>query len=232
MKLPAGDQGAPGRFTLRQRIKIACAATAGYWAIGLLGRAIRWESTGLAHLEAIHGSGNRAIFTCWHGQIFPATWYWRNRRIGVMTSMNLDGEMIARCIERHGYGAVRGSSSRRGLRALAEMVGEIRKGRDVGFTIDGPRGPRHVAKPGPVILARKSGAAIFCFHISMKRRIQLNSWDRFQIPMPFTRAKVFMAEPLWIPPDADEDTVRGYRDRMQEILDELEARGADWEKSA
>ena len=148
-----------------------------------------------------------------------------------MTSMNLDGEMIARCIERYGYGAVRGSSSRGGLRALAEMAGEIRNGRDAGFTIDGPRGPRYVAKQGPVLLARKSGAAIFCFHISMKRRIQLNSWDHFQIPMPFTRAKVFMAEPLWIPPDTDENTARGYRDRMQGILDELQERGTDWEKS-
>lgn len=232
MSLPARGLGRLGRITLRQHLKIACGATAGYWAIGLIGRTIRWESTGLEYLEAIYRSGNRAIFTSWHGRIFPSIWYWRHRRIAVMTSMNLDGEMIARCIERYGYGAVRGSSSRGGLRALAEMVGKIRNGRDAGFTIDGPRGPRYVAKQGPVILARKSGAAIFCFHVSMKRRIQLNSWDHFQIPMPFTRAKVFMAEPLWIPPDTDEEAVRGYRDRMQGILDELQERGNDWEKSS
>ena len=96
-----------------------------------------------------------------------------------MTSLNLDGEYIWRCIRRHGYEAARGSSSSAGLRALAEMVRGISRGHDVAFTIDGPRGPRYVAKQGPVILARKTGAAIFCFHIALKHRVQINSWDHF-----------------------------------------------------
>ncbi len=146
-----------------------------------------------------------------------------------MTSLNFDGEYIARCIRRHGYGAARGSSSRAGLRALAEMARGIRAGNDVAFTIDGPRGPRYVAKQGPAILARKTGAAIFCFHIAMKRRLQLNSWDHFQIPLPFTRARVFQAAPVWIRADAGEVEVRQCHDRMQQVLDDLRARGDEWE---
>ena len=148
-----------------------------------------------------------------------------------MTSMNLDGEMIARCIQRVGFGSTRGSSSRGGIRALGSMVEDLRKGRDVGFTIDGPRGPRYVAKQGPAVLARKTGAAIFCFHIAMKRRIQLNSWDHFQIPLPFTPAMVFMAPPIWIPEDADEVAVRQYHEQMQRILDDLREQGNQWEQS-
>ena len=106
-----------------------------------------------------------------HGRIFPATYYWRNRGIVVMTSKNHDGEAIAQCIQRFGYGAARGSSSRGGLRALAEMIRFVRNGRDTAFTIDGPRGPRYVAKQGPVLLALKTGAAIFCFQISMQHKI-------------------------------------------------------------
>src|SRR6187401_915826 len=107
---------------------------------------MRWQSIGGSHLDDILTTGNRAIFTFWHGRIFPATYYWRNRGIVVMTSMNLDGEAIAQCILRFGYGAARGSSSRGGLRALAEMIRLVRAGRDTAFTIDGPRGPRYVAK--------------------------------------------------------------------------------------
>ena len=191
---------------------------------------MRWESDGDAHLDAIHKSGKRAIFTFWHGCIFPATYYWRKRGIVVMTSMNLDGEAIAQCIHRFGFGAARGSSSRGGLRALAEMIQQVKRGRDTAFTIDGPRGPRYVAKQGPVLLAFKTGAAIFCFHISMKHRIQLNSWDQFQIPLPFTPAVVLKAEPIWVPADASEEQLRDLHTKMQETLDALRVRGDAWWK--
>ena len=200
----------------------------GYLTISIIGRTIRWRSEGDSYLDEIYKSGNRAIFTCWHGRIFPATYYWRGRGIVVMTSMNRDGEAIAQCIRRFGYGAARGSSSRGGLRALAEMAREIRKGRDCGFTIDGPRGPKYVAKQGPVLLALKTGAGVFCFHISMKHKIQLKSWDEFQIPLPFTQALVLKAAPIWVPPDASEAVLDDLQQHMQTTLDRLRIKGDTW----
>ena len=197
----------------------------GYFTISIIGRTIRWQSEGDRHLDEIYKSGNRAIFTFWHGRIFPATYYWRNRSIVVMTSMNRDGEAIAQCIQRFGFGAARGSSSRGGFRALAEMAREIRRGRDCAFTIDGPRGPKYIAKQGPVLLALKTGAAIFCFHISMKHRIQLRSWDEFQIPLPFTKALVLKAEPIWVPPGSSEAHLRELHQQMQTTLDKLRVEG-------
>jgi lysophospholipid acyltransferase (LPLAT)-like uncharacterized protein len=194
-------------------------------AIALIGRTVRWESEGDSYLDDIYNSGHRAIFTFWHGRIFPATYYWRNRGIVVMTSMNRDGDAIAQCILRFGYGAARGSSSRGGFRALAVMAREIRAGHDAAFTIDGPRGPRYIAKQGPVLLALKTGAAIFCFHISMKRKIQLKSWDEFQIPMPFTRALVLKAAPIWVPADASDEHLRALHEQMQTTLDTLRNEG-------
>ena len=223
---PAGMQ----RFSRSRRIKISLIVWLSYWALRLIGGSVRWESAGSEHLEKIYRADARAIFTCWHGRIFPATWYWRNRGIVVMTSLNFDGEAIARTIRKLGYGAARGSSSRGGLRALAGMVQEVRNGNDVGFTIDGPRGPRYIAKQGPAILARKTGAAIFCFHVALKRKIQFNSWDHFQVPYPFTRAMVFEAAPIWIASDADEDQVRDCRDEMQRVLDGLKKDGDSWER--
>lgn len=215
-------------FTRGQRLKARLIGLAGYIGISIISRTVRWRSEGDEHLEEIHKSGRRAIFTFWHGRIFPATYYWRNRGIVVMTSMNLDGEAIAQCIQRFGYGAARGSSSRGGLRALAQLIRDIQHGKDAAFTIDGPRGPRYIAKQGPVLLAFKSGAAILCFHISMKRKIQLKSWDEFQIPLPFTTAIVLKAPPIWVPPDATEDQLRELHTRMQTVLDELRIRGDAW----
>ncbi len=145
-----------------------------------------------------------------------------------MTSMNADGEAIAQCIRRFGYGAARGSSSRGGFRALAQMAREIRRGHDAAFTIDGPRGPRYIAKQGPVLLALKTGAAIFCFHISMKRKIQLSSWDEFQIPIPFTPAVILQAPPIWVPSEASEEKLREIHHEMQRVLDDLRQRGDAW----
>ena len=200
----------------------------GFFVIGIIGRTMRWQSVGDSYLDEIYKSGNRAIFTFWHGRIFPATYYWRNRGIVVMTSMNRDGESIAQCIQRFGYGAARGSSSRGGFKALAQMARDIRHGRDTAFTIDGPRGPRYIAKQGPVLLAMKTGAAIFCFHISMRHRIQLKSWDEFQIPLPFTEAIVLQAVPIWVPSDASQTHLRDLHRQMQDTLDDLRKKGDAW----
>jgi lysophospholipid acyltransferase (LPLAT)-like uncharacterized protein len=207
------------------RFKARLIGWVGYLVIRIIGSTIRWQSEGDSHLDEIYRSGKRAIFTVWHGRIFPATYYWRQRGIAVMTSLNRDGEAIAQCIKRFGYVAPRGSSSRGGLRALAEMAREIRQGRDCGFTVDGPRGPKYVAKQGPVLLAFKTGAAIFCFHISMKHKLQLKSWDEFQIPLPFTRALVLQAPPIWVPVDASEAHLRDLQQRMQVTLDTLRVEG-------
>jgi len=215
-------------FRGAQKFKAALIGWIGYIAIAIIGRTVRWKTVGDSNLDEILQSGNRAIFTFWHGRIFPATYYWRNRGIVVMTSMNLDGEAIAQCIQRFGYGAARGSSSRGGLRALAQLAQHIRNGRDAAFTIDGPRGPRYVAKPGPIMLARKTGAAVFCFHISMKHKLQLKSWDGFQLPLPFTSAVVLKAPPIWVANNASEDEVRRLHERMQSVLDDLRQKGDSW----
>ena len=215
-------------FTPAERFKARLIGWAGYFAIAAIGWTIRWRPIGVEYYDSILKSGHRAIFAFWHGRIFPSTYYWRNRGIVVMTSQNLDGEGIAQCIQRLGYGVARGSSSRGGFRALAQLARDIRAGKDAGFTIDGPRGPRYVAKQGPILLAYKTGAAVFCFHVSMKHRIELESWDGFQIPFPFTEAVIIQGEPIWVPPDSSEDDLRALHAKMQETLDALRIRGDAW----
>ena len=222
----------PRRFSFWQRVQISVISQLAAWLIGLIGRTLRWQSEGDEYLEEAHREGRGAIHACWHGQIFPAIYYWRHRGWVVMTSQNFDGEYIARCLQKHGYGVARGSSSRGGLKALAEMARRLRHGSEVAFTVDGPRGPRYEVKPGPILLAKKTGDAVFCFHVSLERKVQFNSWDQTQIPLPFSRALVLKASPIYVPRKATEDELKAKIGDMQRTLDTLREKGDRfWDKA-
>src|SRR6266404_4704828 len=140
---------------------------------------LRWETRGLEHLDSILSAGRLPIFTFWHTCILSATWFWRDRGIVVMSSVSRDAEYTGRVIKRFGYGTTRGSSTRGGGRALAEMAHCLDQGMEVAFTIDGPRGPAYIAKPGAVTLARHSGQPILPFHIAAKKwRLSKPSFNR------------------------------------------------------
>ena len=148
-----------------------------------------------------------------------------------MTSKSFDGEYIARFIQRFGYGAVRGSSTRGAVGAIVEMARLMRAGCTTAFTIDGPKGPRYVAKSGAVLLAKKSGHPIMPVTMSLERYWTLPSWDKFQIPKPFTRARVYVAPPIHVPHDADDEVLAAKRDELQQTLDDLNHQSEEWRRS-
>jgi lysophospholipid acyltransferase (LPLAT)-like uncharacterized protein len=219
----------PRGFTLWQRSQISVASWIGYLAVLLVGRTLRWHVEGWENWEEANGAGKGIIYTFWHREIFSACWFWRRRGIVVMTSQNFDGEYIARIIRMHGYGASRGSSSRGAGRSLAEMARCLRSGRDAAFTIDGPRGPKFVAKRGSVILSRSTGAAILCFHIAIRKAYVFSkSWDQTQFPHPFSRTAIFIAPPIVVPKDATEEEQNRRQQEVQKALDDLRRRGEAW----
>ncbi|MGH9407452.1 MAG: lysophospholipid acyltransferase family protein [Terriglobia bacterium] len=219
----------PRRFSWGERAQIVAAEWAGFLATWLIGRSLRWEIHGWENWEAARAAGKGLVYTFWHREICAATWFWRKRGIVVMTSQNFDGEYIARIIRRHGYAAARGSSSRGAGRALVEMIQGLRRGCDAAFTIDGPRGPRFLAKPGSVILAKAAGAAILCFHIAPLRAYCFRkSWDLLQLPRPFTTAALLIAPPIFVPADADDAAQAAKLHEVQRALDELRQRGQEW----
>jgi len=219
----------PREFTLWQRVQIAVVSVVGYLAVLLVGRTLRFEVHGWENWEAARKVGKCLIYTCWHRVIFAAIWFWRKRGMVAMTSQNFDGEYVARIMRWHGYGAARGSSSRRAGRALVEMIRCLQSGVDVAFTIDGPRGPRYVAKSGSVLLSRATGAAILCFHIAVRRAfVFTRSWDQTQFPYPFSKAAVFIAPPIVVPPDAGDAEQERKLVEVQTALDELRRRGEVW----
>jgi lysophospholipid acyltransferase (LPLAT)-like uncharacterized protein len=205
-------------YSLKQRLTIRAADLAFYVLINLIGRTTRFEVEGWEHWEAATRNGQQAIYTFWHNRVFLATYFFRRRGIVVMTSQSFDGEYIARFIQRFGYGVSRGSSSRGAVGALVGMIKLMRQGRPAGFTIDGPRGPRYVAKMGAVLLAKKTGAPILPFTVNAARFYTAPSWDAFQVPYPFTRARLIIAPPIYVPADADETELFAKRDELQRAL--------------
>src|SRR5947207_2927832 len=147
-------------YTFKERMMIRAADLAFFIAIKLIGSTVKFEVHGWENWEIASRDGKIPIYTFWHDRVFLATYFWQRRRIVVMTSRSFDGEYIARFIQRFGYGTARGSSTRGATGAVVEMVRLMRAGRPAAFTIDGPKGPRYVAKMGAVLPAEKTGHPI------------------------------------------------------------------------
>jgi hypothetical protein len=214
------------RSSRLKRFQVAAIAGLGYPLINALGHTLRWRVEGLHHLEAIRASGRQPVMAFWHGRILPATFYFRGRGIVVITSENFDGEWIARIIERFGYGTARGSTSRGGQKAMLQMVHDMKAGRAAGFTLDGPRGPARVAQAGAVWLARATGNPVLPFHLEASSHWSLRSWDRTQIPKPFSTVALVVGEPLEIPSDVSGEELEQARVDLEGRLGTLERRAS------
>ena len=220
--MPEPDVQARWRQSPWKRAQVAAIAAVGWPVIEALGGTYSWNVTGLEHLEGLRRGGLAPIHAFWHGRVLAATLFFRDRGIVVITSENFDGEWIARIIARFGYGTARGSSSRGGARALAQLRRELKAQHPVAFTVDGPRGPARVAQPGAVWLAGATGHPVLPFHIEADRAWTAGSWDAHQIPRPGATLSVAIGEPLFVT-DTEEGTVEAARADLEQRLQSLEA---------
>jgi len=169
-------------------------------------------------------SPNPSLLCFWHNRILGITFafdrlYPKNRLgVTVLTSPSRDGEILAQLVAAFGMGSVRGSSSRRGSRALLELVRLIRIGRDIAITPDGPRGPKYSLGPGVILLAQNTGARIIPMHAKFSRCIRMKTWDGFIIPLPFSKVSVTIGAPLEIPENLSDEEFEAARKQLEELL--------------
>lgn len=217
------SDGGKQQYALWQRVQLALVSSIVPAFLWLIGQTLRvsfsWEEGSIGSLDNIYPG----IFPFWHRCVLGATWIFRNRNLAVLTSRSLDGEFIARVIRRFGYVPIRGSSSRGGQRGLLEMHSFVINGGGAVFTIDGPRGPRFVAKRGPVLLARTTGVPITAFYVAMEKAWVLKTWDALMIPKPFSRAYIRVARKIFVPPDADDNRQAEAYAEMQVALERVTA---------
>lgn len=217
------------QYSAWRRMQIPVIATAAITVIRCLGPTLRFEALGQHHYDQARARGEALVCAFWHRCIISATWYWRNRGAVVMNTTNFDGQWTRRVIEHFGFGTAQGSSTKGGLRGLAVMARRLEEGLDAAFTIDGPRGPRYVAKPGPVMLARRTGKPIFVFHIGLESAHTLQkAWDLMQIPHPFSRAVMAGAPLIYVSPEADAQELERKHAEMQKALERVRDVAESW----
>ncbi len=212
-----------------RQMQVPIVAWAVYWFLRAIGPTLRVEFVGVHNAAQFRDRGEPAIGAFWHCCIFPAVWIWRYRGIVVLNTVNFDGQWTRRVIERLGFGTAQGSSTRGAIEGLSALAKHLDEGRHVALTIDGPRGPRYVAKPGAVILARRTGRHISIFHIGVKwGRTFKKSWDSFRLPYPFSRVVMFVAPPIRIPADAGSDTLKAAQAEVQAALERVRDVAESW----
>ena len=177
-------------FSRKQRFLLAVVPPVVAGVIRLLGATWRVRDLQAAGVPVGSSVPGPTVFCFWHESLLAAAWRFRGMGIAILISRSFDGELIARTVERLGFLAVRGSSSRGGAAGLRGMAEAYAAGRICAFTADGPKGPWRVAKAGAVQLAELAGAEwVGCFHPEPERAWRLRSWDRFAIPKPFTTVR-------------------------------------------
>ncbi|MBZ0137362.1 MAG: DUF374 domain-containing protein [Planctomycetes bacterium] len=227
--------GTQGRrdFSVKQKLQHAGIATLGRLFVRACFDTCHWKIEGDAEFrQDVLNRRRQFIFVLWHNRLSGFfAWAARNAirstsfRIDSIISASKDGEFLARLIREGGGGEIRGSSSRDAARALRTAVIAAAEGANIASVGDGPRGPRYVLKPGPILLAKAAGIPILPFTWACNRTFQLHrSWDQLMVPLPFSTLRIRFGEPLFVPEDAGAREIVGLRRKLESSLNDL----TDW----
>lgn len=209
------------RLTAGARAYVAVASALGACLVRLLGATWRLTEIGGDAVAREQKSGRRVLYSFWHCHILPMAYAKRGTDTHVLISWHRDGEIIARLVKRLGIGVVRGSTSRGSARGLADMVHKSSEGYDLAITPDGPRGPAGRVQPGVVHLSASSGAAVVPVGVAADWAKRLSSWDRFMIPLPFSKVRIIYGRPILFDDGVDLDDAC---ERLGDIMKDLTER--------
>lgn len=170
-----------------------------------------------------------AIFCVWHNRLALSLSIYDRfvrrgqpaRQLAAMVSASKDGGLLAQVLEHFGMQPVRGSSSRRGPQALLELTSWAERGYDLAITPDGPRGPCYVVQEGVVALAQLTSLPIVPVAYRLSWKIRLNTWDRFQIPMPFSKCEIAVGQSLHVPRDASDADRAALRSELEKQMQRM-----------
>ena len=162
------------------------------------------------------------VLAFWHGTMLLPWFLHRNDGFAALTSKTKDGDLLAKQLKYWKYKVVRGSSSKGGDVALGIMVDHAKNGYSIAITPDGPRGPEHEFKAGAVITAKKSGIPVVLMGVGIKSKKKLKSWDKFQIPNPFSNVKVIYSDPVYVDAKLSYDETSKVIEQCETKLNELQ----------
>lgn len=185
-----------------------------------IGRTLRMSSPGFDQYKAFD---RPMLFSGWHGRTFMALTFFRGKGMWTMMSNSRDGEMQHRIFTKFGFRTIRGSTGREGVKAAREAINALKENGQMAYTPDGPRGPSGIVQPGIMMIAQKSGAEIVPVGVSSKWRILAKSWDRYLVPIPFSKAVMVFGPSVKVPKDATEEEVEQLRQQVEKVMHETQA---------
>ena len=195
------------------------------WIVRVIGWTVRVKFVDRSgRVDELTAREEPVIYALWHNAVLGFMQGTMRRRFHrervVLTSASKDGAALEALVKVFGYGAVRGSSSRRARAAMMGLLRAVKDGKDVGITPDGPRGPRYKVQPGVIKLAQATGAPIMPLSMECNWAWRLKTWDHFRIPLPFARMVITVHELLDVPREMDDDQFSRLRLQLEETLQE------------
>lgn len=216
------ENAATQTWTPKEEFLLKSGSLLGAGLLTTLGTTWRVTWVGKEHVADLERRGLNWIYAFWHGWLLGLIYTHRKRGIRVLVSTHRDGELVARVITRLGFGAVRGSTTRGGGRALFTLAA-LRDEAPLGVAPDGPRGPARRVHAGVIYLAQRSGLPIVPLTSAANPCWRASSWDRFAVPLPFARCAVGYGEPLWVPSQAKGAEIEELRGELEARLNTLQS---------
>lgn len=214
-----------------QLLRINLIGMLGAWTLRAINVTLRWDRSGIDETKSVWAHEDPRIIAFWHSRQLFMPFVYRSalsksgdRHMAALGSKHADGRIMARALQSLGIDSIPGSSSQGGLQALHALVRKLKNGSHIAITPDGPKGPLCKVKMGVVKIAQVSGAAIYPMAIGSQRKWRFGSWDRMQLPIPFSRAVRLMGEPIKVPPKLNEQEFAGYVQELEDKLNALTAR--------
>jgi lysophospholipid acyltransferase (LPLAT)-like uncharacterized protein len=172
-------------------------------------------------LNRLRSKNQNFVIAFWHGKMVIGWYLFRNQNFTALISQSKDGQILTKVLEKWNYNVVRGSSHKGGKESLEILIEKAYMDYSIAITPDGPTGPKNVMKPGAVIIAKKTGIPLILLGAKLKRRIIFNSWDKFQLPKPFSKVYIKFSNPYYIDPDLDYESTNELITEMSKQLNSL-----------
>ena len=205
----------------RERLLEAVAPRVGYAYIRLLRLTMRLRYRNRDALDEARRQGGQYVLAFWHSRLVMMPYCYPDRRLVTLSSEHRDSRMLARVMARFGLVQAWGSSTQGGTSGMRQLLRRVRDGYDVGFTPDGPRGPRRRVQPGVIAVSRLAGKPIVPVAFSARPARRLRSWDRTLLPYPFGRGLFVYGDPILVPREAGQEEQERFRLRLENELDRL-----------
>ncbi|MDP1676683.1 MAG: lysophospholipid acyltransferase family protein [Bacteroidota bacterium] len=195
------------------------------WRVALLWcKTLKIVRVNADQFDELSRNGKNVIVTFWHDSMFVGWFLHRpqtNWKISALVSQSNDGEFLSTILERWNYTMIRGSSHTGGKEAMQLMVDEVENGNSLAITPDGPRGPRHEMKMGAVRVAQRTGVPLILVGIATLKKKQLRSWDKFEVPRPFSTVVAKYSEPIIVPKELNNELLDEFKRTMQNVMTKL-----------